>query len=59
MNRITFSLEGKIRLTAVVLVGLILSAVAFALDMLIATTARRLSGRRARLPRSASRRCWE
>lgn len=39
MNRITFSLEGKIRLTAVVLVGLILSAVAFALDMLIATTA--------------------
>ncbi len=39
MNRITFSLEGKIRLTAMVLVGLILSAVAFALDMLIATTA--------------------
>jgi hypothetical protein len=39
MNRITFSLEGKIRLAAVVLVGLILSAVAFALDMLIATTA--------------------
>ena len=39
MNRITFSSEGKIRLAAVVLVGLVLSAVAFALDMLIATTA--------------------
>ena len=39
MNRITFSPEGKIQLTAVVLVGLVLSAAAFALDMLIATTA--------------------
>ena len=39
MNRITFSPEGKIRLAAMVLVGLVLSAVAFALDMLIATTA--------------------
>ena len=39
MNRITFSPEGKIRPAAVVLVGLVLSAVAFALDMLIATTA--------------------
>jgi len=39
MNRITFSPEGAIRPAAVVLVGLVLSAVAFALDMLIATTA--------------------
>ena len=39
MNRITFSPEGKIRLAAVVLVGLVSSAVAFSLDMLIATTA--------------------
>lgn len=39
MNRITFSPEGEIRLPAVVLVGLVLSAIAFALDMLIATTA--------------------
>ena len=39
MTRITFSPEGKIQLTAVVLVGLVLSAVAFAFDMLIATTA--------------------
>ncbi len=39
MNRITFSPEGKIRLAAVVLVGLVISAVAFSLDMLIATTA--------------------
>lgn len=39
MNRITFSPEGKIRPAAVALVGLALSAVAFALDMLIATTA--------------------
>ena len=39
MNRITFSPEGKIRPAAVALVGLALSAAAFALDMLIATTA--------------------
>ncbi len=39
MNRITFSQEGEIRPDAVVLVGLVLSAIAFALDMLIATAA--------------------
>ncbi len=39
MNRITFSREGEIRPTAVVLVGLVLSAIAFALDMLIASAA--------------------
>ena len=39
MNRITFSQQGKIRPVAVVLVGLVLSAVAFALDMAIATAA--------------------
>jgi hypothetical protein len=39
MNRITFSREGEIRPAAVVLVGLVLSAIAFALDMLIATAA--------------------
>ena len=39
MNRITFSPEGKIRPAAMVLVGLVLSVGAFALDMLIATTA--------------------
>ena len=36
MNRITFSPEGEIRLPAVVLVGLVLSAVALTLDILIA-----------------------
>ncbi|CAA9510644.1 MAG: hypothetical protein AVDCRST_MAG12-3199 [uncultured Rubrobacteraceae bacterium] len=39
MNRITFSQEGKIRPVAVVLVGLVLAAIAFALDMAIATAA--------------------
>ena len=39
MNRITFSPKGEIHPAAVVLVGLVLSALAFALDMLIATTA--------------------
>jgi hypothetical protein len=39
MNGITFSPEGKIRPAAVVLVGLVLSAVAFALDMVVATAA--------------------
>jgi hypothetical protein len=39
MNRITFSREDEIRPAAVVLVGLVLSAIAFALDMLIATAA--------------------
>ena len=39
MNRITFSPEGKIRPAAVVLVGLVLSAVAFALDIVVATAA--------------------
>lgn len=39
MNRITFSQEGEIRPAAVVLMGLVLSAIAFALDMLIATAA--------------------
>jgi hypothetical protein len=39
MNRIVFSREGEIHPAAVVLVGLILSAIAFALDMLIATAA--------------------
>ncbi|CAA9453415.1 MAG: hypothetical protein AVDCRST_MAG78-3688 [uncultured Rubrobacteraceae bacterium] len=36
MNRITFSRSGEIRPAAVVLVGLVLSAIAFAIDMLIA-----------------------
>ena len=36
MNRITFSREGEIRPVAVVLVGLILSAIALSLDALIA-----------------------
>lgn len=39
MNRITFGPEGEIRPAAVALVGLVLSAVAFALDVLIATAA--------------------
>ena len=39
MNRITFSKDGGIRPAAVVLVGLVLSAVAFALDALIANAA--------------------
>lgn len=37
MNRITFSKGGDVRPAAVVLVGLVLSAIALALDMLIAT----------------------
>jgi hypothetical protein len=36
MNRITFNESGEIRTVAVVLVGLTLSVIAFALDMLIA-----------------------
>ena len=39
MNRITFSREGEIRPAAVVLVGLVLSAAAFAIDLLIAIAA--------------------
>ncbi len=39
MNRIMFSEEGGIRPVAVVVVGLVLSAVAFAINMLIANTA--------------------
>ena len=39
MNRITFSTEGEIRTALVVLVGLILSAIAFTLDVLIANAA--------------------
>jgi uncharacterized membrane protein len=39
MNRITFNQEGEIRPTAVVLVGLVLSAVAFAINTLIANAA--------------------
>ena len=39
MNRITFSREGDIRPATVVLVGLTLSAIAFALDALIASAA--------------------
>lgn len=39
MNRITFSRDGEIRPAAVVMVGLVLSAIAFALDMLIANAA--------------------
>ena len=39
MNRITFSQEGEIRPAAVALLGLVLSAVAFAIDSLIANAA--------------------
>lgn len=39
MNRITFSREGEIRPAAVVLVGLVLSAIAFAINTLIANAA--------------------
>ena len=39
MNRITFSKDGAIRPATVVLVGLVLSAIAFALDTLIANAA--------------------
>ena len=39
MNRIAFSREGEIRPAMVVLVGLVLSAVAFAINMLVANAA--------------------
>ena len=39
MNRITFSKDGALRPATVVLVGLVLSAIAFALDTLIANAA--------------------
>jgi hypothetical protein len=50
MNRITFSPEGEIRPAAVVLVGLVLSAIALALDMLIANAAPSVFGAPGEVP---------
>jgi len=57
MNRITFNESGEIRGAAVVLVGLVLSAIALTLDMLIANAAPSFFGASGEVPRSASGRC--
>ena len=50
MNRITFSKGGDIRPAAVILVGLVLSAIALALDMFIANAAPSFSGTPGEVP---------
>lgn len=50
MNRITFSQSGDIRPGAVVLVGLVLSAIALTLDMLIATVGPSVFGAAGEVP---------
>ena len=44
MNRITFSQEGGIRLSAVIVVGLVLTALAFTLDWMIVRNAQAIFG---------------
>jgi hypothetical protein len=59
MNRIVFCKEGEIRPVAVVLMGTVLSTIAFALDLMIVRNASAIFGSLGEVHGFGSaRRCW-